>query len=367
MAHLRDEDDPSPAVRTVRSLIGLSGQPVQIQIEDPHLFGVWVALMKRGVWKGYRSYNSHIAPGGLAGTRFTRLYGRDALTYFQELIGAAADGMELSHFSQLRAGTWFAEPIPLDLTLTPGANQLIGTHDPIKIELAPEELMWRLEAAMAHRERGLASLQFDDEAQIERARRRLRLKMHDLLECLRNPWRGASFTVWHIQPTVRLRRPNGKLACWRRAEAFLMVRALKIHGAYRSDIVPLALRFLELPPDEWERGDRRIHASIEIRCCRGTRAWDTIIIQPTAPLQMHSHYRIDYRCEHRDFQDPFRTSTRIPHPYPYLDLNDFEMASTFQRDDGLVAAGRSWHVYTSDVTTSPSAGQRIRVHHEAGW
>ena len=49
MAHLRDGDDPSPAVRTVRCLIGLGGQPVQIQIEDPHLFGVWVALMKRGV------------------------------------------------------------------------------------------------------------------------------------------------------------------------------------------------------------------------------------------------------------------------------------------------------------------------------
>ena len=389
-------DDPSPVVRTITVSTLRSGEFL-VQVEDPHLLGVWTALKTQHGFDldtGTRIiYNGRQLPDGANGRE------RGALTFFQESGGV--DGMQLHTIYRLRGGMWGPpqSKVPCVVTLTPGANQLIGTEDSIRIDFATGDMMRGVESALRHPQRGLRSISYrihsghEDPAEIEADIQRELRGAFEIMHCLCSPWSGASITVRRIRPTVRLRRPNGELVCWRKAEAFLMAHALKIHGAYRSDIFPLALRFLELPPEEWECGDeipvrvRTIHHHVPLR--QPLQFGDiSIIIQPSTILHAHAHYRVDYRCETegvyrwrsgaaedgRDLEQPLPAHVtepyergRLPHPYPYLDLNDFEMASAFQRNEGLRSVARSWHVYTSDVATSSSAGQRIQLHYDASF
>lgn len=376
-------DDPSPVVRTI-TVSPLSRGNFLVQVVDPHLLGVCMALKTQHGFdfdtELYCIYNGRRLPDG-----------EGALTFFQESGGV--DGMQLHMVYRLRGGMWRAR-VPCVVTLTPGANQLIGTEDSIRIHFATGDMMKGVESALRDPQRGLRSIgyqYYSDPAEIEAGVQRELRRALDFMHCLCSPWSGASVVVRRIQPTVRLRRPNGELVCWRKAEAVLMARALKLHGAYRSDIFPLALRFLELPPDEWECGDeipvrvRTIHHHFSRQ---GVFGDITLIIQPSTALHAHAHYRIDYRCETHDvyrwrsrsaeegrdlgqphpyYSAEYYEKQRMPHPYPYLDLNDFEMASAFQRKEGLRSVARSWHVYTSDVAAISSAGQRIRLHYDASF
>ena len=166
-----------------------------------------------------------------------------------------------------------------------------------------------VESALRHPQRGLRSIgdqYYSDHDEIEAEVQDHLRRAYDFMHCLCSPWSGASVVVRRIQPTVRLRKPNGEFVCWRKAEAFLMARALKLHGAYRSDIFPLALRFLELPPDEWECGDEipvRVRTKHHKYVPPGGRLQSgdiSIIVQPSTALHAHAHYRIDYRCETYD-------------------------------------------------------------------
>ena len=384
--NLRVDDDPSPVVHTI-TVRPLWGGNFLVQVEDPHLLGLWTALKTQHGFD-LRTDTRIIYKGRQLPKE------KDALTFFQESGGV--DGMLVHTVDRLRGGMWGAE-VPCVVTLTPGANQLIGTEDSIRIDFATGDMMRGVESALRHPQRGLRSIghqYYSDPAEVEADIQRELRRALDFMPCLCSPWSGASVVVRRIQPTVRLRKPNGELVCWRKAEAFLMARALKIHGAYRSDIFPLALRFLELPPDEWECGDeipvrvRAIHHKYVPPGGRLQSGDISIIVQPSTALHAHAHYRIDYRCETydvyrwrsrsaeegRDLGQPVPTHVteyydqrRLPHPYPYLDLNDFEMASAFQRNERLRSVARSWHVYTSDVATSSSAGQRIQLHYDASF
>ena len=105
--NLRVDDDPSPVVRTI-TVRPLWGGNFLVQVEDPHLLGLWTALKTqhgfdlktdtRIIYKGRQLPKE-----------------KDALTFFQESGGV--DGMLVHTVDRLRGGMWGAE-VPCVVTLT---------------------------------------------------------------------------------------------------------------------------------------------------------------------------------------------------------------------------------------------------------
>ena len=105
--NLRVDDDPSPVVRTI-TVSPLSRGNFLVQVVDPHLLGVCMALKTQHGFdfdtELYCIYNGRRLPDG-----------EGALTFFQESGGV--DGMLVHTVDQLRGGMWGAE-VPCVVTLT---------------------------------------------------------------------------------------------------------------------------------------------------------------------------------------------------------------------------------------------------------